>query len=718
MAVEITALINTQARGPTGPAGSDASVTAANVQTALAADPSGARDAIGGFAVIDVRDYAGVVGNGSNDDTAGIQLAADAAVAANLPLYFGPVSVRYKITDYINIDGSIPEIFGTGMDDLSDSVIRQATATKGVFRYRVVSPAPSNQYTTFRDLRIEGSSNITTVANDSRGIWLESNGTVFFDEVNVERVYIRGFTAGFHASKWSNSYLKQATIEACYNGYVIADTNNNSNTFYNCFAAGCTNIGLQANGTGTTLNLIAFEGGGHSAGNGSKALVVTNGKVRWISGNLEDYSGLRATDAADTTPGVVEVGINGQLFIEDVVFSAGGHPNGVPIVFRQYNAGGNVTRCQMLSYTAGLPLAKAYRTYSHLLRYQKPNSAGGEGIWIYADHTFTGTPAKLREISATLYHPSDIPAASQSRAGEEFATYDDGGSTPERRYVVAKTAAGTWVNVPLTPTLTDNTWIGAQSFTGLPTYADNDAALIDGLPGDRMYRTPAGALMVVKSFTPADLSGLKGWWAAADGGPKKTGGTAAADGETVSSWTDLSGNGKTLARAESTCIFDADGGPGGTHPAVLMGGASLSVAWGESLTDPWIIIVVKHDSDTGMLIDSEASGRVYASKYASALLSMSAGSIVNGLTVPNGAWGIQLIQWGTTGRYSWSNSTDTAVNSGANTMENLVIGRDYTNSSDLSFHVTEIIAGSGDLSDTDASKIKLYLASKYGITLA
>ena len=53
MAVEITALINTQARGPIGPAGSngtngtDAEVTAANVQSALAEDASASRVSLG-----------------------------------------------------------------------------------------------------------------------------------------------------------------------------------------------------------------------------------------------------------------------------------------------------------------------------------------------------------------------------------------------------------------------------------------------------------------------------------------------------------------------------------------------------------------------------------------------------------------------------------------------------------------------------------------------
>lgn len=458
-------------------------------------DPAAFRDAVKGLAVIDVRNYPGVVGDGTNDDTAGIQLAINAAVAAKRPLYFGPVSLRYRITDTLLVDGSLPGISGTGMHPNSRSVIRQTAANKGAFIIRR-GASSSHSYTRFHDLRIEGSSNVTTAAANTKGLWFDSeeisSGVFsFFDECDVERVYVSGFTWGFHASKFSNAQLVQLVCEDVYNGFEFGSTNNNSVFLQNCFVGNTTNIAWIVKGANTNFHMMACEAGGRR-GNGSKALYVESAKVCWYGGNLEDFTGIRAPDTGNTTPGIVEVGINGEAHLTDVTFLNGSSPiNGysysdaVPFVAGQFNGGGSCTRVRVLGFTAGVPTAKIYSNYSDKFRlFQSPGN-GGAGVWIYADHTFSGTPAKLREMTCATYSVANVPAASQARAGEVFATYDDGGATPEQRWVVAKTGTGVWSNVLLTPPATSDFTVISGTTGSLEVnktyHANNDVTRVQRL---------------------------------------------------------------------------------------------------------------------------------------------------------------------------------------------------------------------------------------------
>lgn len=237
--------------------------------------------------------------------------------------------------------------------------------------------------------------------------------------------------------------------------------------------------------------------------------------------------------------------------------------------------------------------------------------------------------------------------------------------------------------------------------------------------------TPGLGLSLVRrgarapGFTPLALANLKGLWLAADGGPKKTGPAVAGDTETVATWTDLSGNGKTLTRtAASTALtLDIDGAPDGS-PAVLFAGAAMSVAWGESLAQPWLFAVVRFDSTTaGMFWDSEGTGRVYSQHFGAAQVNMNAGSGSGSLPVVEATWGIIIMSYGTAGRYSWSGLQEKIVNVGTNTAENLVFGRDYTGGSPCAMSCAALGFGSGGLTHDDFANLRKWAVREFGLSL-
>jgi hypothetical protein len=216
-------------------------------------------------------------------------------------------------------------------------------------------------------------------------------------------------------------------------------------------------------------------------------------------------------------------------------------------------------------------------------------------------------------------------------------------------------------------------------------------------------------------FTPADLAGLEARWIATEG-VFKTGPAAAGDGETVLTWVDADRS-RTLTRtaASTALVYDLDAGPSG-GPAVIFSGAALSVAWGENLSEPWMYAIIRFDafSVSGMFFDSEASGRVFCQRYAAGLLAASAGSSISGLGIEVGTWGLLVVCNGLPGFFDWRGSK-TAINTGTNTAENLIIGRDFTGGSPVNISVAEIGAGTGVISDEDLASLRAYAAAKYGL---
>jgi hypothetical protein len=219
MAVEITALINTQARGPVGPAGSDASVTAANVQTALAAAPEAARDAMSGLSFLNVMDY-GATGDGVTDDTADVETCFAAGLASGVKSFYFPPGT-YVLT---NLDCPVgSHIFGAapaGATAWTDGLSPQpptrfitSDATSDVLRFRLTQGA------IVENVEIEHVS--ASVTSTGYGIRLEAStpGTWPGAPFQLINCTIRNFARGLYNDSGNRIHISGSHLVQCDYGY-------------------------------------------------------------------------------------------------------------------------------------------------------------------------------------------------------------------------------------------------------------------------------------------------------------------------------------------------------------------------------------------------------------------------------------------------------------------------------------------------------------------
>jgi hypothetical protein len=192
MAVEITALINTQARGPAGPAGTngtngtDASVTAANVQTALEADPAGARDSM--------QSQSTAIGFLERfDDSSRYAEGASITALSSLP----------EVGDYayrVRVDG------GTGATVVSGA-LRPNANTLYYLQNRVATPG-GGKFSMGMVLELERSSVYLTAVNNGGGNFSICDQSMVSDGGDIGGLNTK---APIHIN-WSNEGITSATI--------------------------------------------------------------------------------------------------------------------------------------------------------------------------------------------------------------------------------------------------------------------------------------------------------------------------------------------------------------------------------------------------------------------------------------------------------------------------------------------------------------------------
>ena len=208
MAVEITALINTQARGPVGPAGTngtDATVTATNVTAAIAAasDAQAAemRGDLGAQEWVNVKTDHGAVGNGLADDTAAIQAACDTGKNVYFP------EGTYIISAEIVLDahkGTLNGVAFSGQQfmgaGIRQTTIKQVTAAANGFR----STTSDSYLLVWSDMTLESTAGWTSTG----AAFSSSSGLNLWWQ--LQRVCVHRWQHGYRVKS------VQCTIQDCY----------------------------------------------------------------------------------------------------------------------------------------------------------------------------------------------------------------------------------------------------------------------------------------------------------------------------------------------------------------------------------------------------------------------------------------------------------------------------------------------------------------------
>src|SRR6266496_3668925 len=159
-----------------------------------------------GGAFVDVKTFAGVVGNGVNDDSAGIQLALDTVAGSGVALWFS--AGTYKTTSPLVLK-SDTLVWGS-----PDARIECALATVGPQDALFLAPPPATVSTTTLAnpplLTTAGSNQFDTVASIAPGTTINVERAVNFDfeyitravsgvgpfTITLDRPMVRVFAAG------------------------------------------------------------------------------------------------------------------------------------------------------------------------------------------------------------------------------------------------------------------------------------------------------------------------------------------------------------------------------------------------------------------------------------------------------------------------------------------------------------------------------------------
>jgi hypothetical protein len=205
--------------------------------------------------VVDVHDF-GAIGDGIADDTAAIQAALDSS-QGKITVVLGGRNNAYKITDTLLITGSYKILDGRG--SAIDAVFDSKTAIE-------VRPASTETqlYSGVVNLDLYGNN-----ATGSTNIGIQISGKSYNAQTENVKInyfglglgsgyglHIKGLAGGGNAPYWGDHLNIKAN--QCHVGFVVEGTDASSivttNTFTNCYAATCDDIGMYLKYcTGNTL---------------------------------------------------------------------------------------------------------------------------------------------------------------------------------------------------------------------------------------------------------------------------------------------------------------------------------------------------------------------------------------------------------------------------------------------------------------------------------
>jgi hypothetical protein len=163
-----------------------------------------------GIPVINVMNATyGATGDGSTDDTTAIQAAVDAAELLGAIVFFPDPTVRYKISDEIDIDSANVKVLGSGMG----CAIRQTTWGQPVFEVRADDVWISNLFLECTEARTA----ITNATHDSLANGLRAYCAGVYlanaERTRLTNLKISGFVAGIRPrGETDNSTLNEGLI--------------------------------------------------------------------------------------------------------------------------------------------------------------------------------------------------------------------------------------------------------------------------------------------------------------------------------------------------------------------------------------------------------------------------------------------------------------------------------------------------------------------------
>ena len=223
-------------------AGNPASAFRGELSATYGLKPDNGNRAIGkGELVINVKDY-GAVGDGVANDTAALQSAGNAAIAANIPLLI-PNGV-YKATAAIVYDGSI-SIQGTGTISSSHVVgptVQIKNATKGYVLDVKFAGTAAVRDAVNRNLQIKDCSNMTimgveTYGGGSTGIFIEGGNRISVTDSIVHDT----LADGIHVTKGA------ASVSVSGNKVYSTGDDGIAVVSYLADGAPCTDVTIQGN---------------------------------------------------------------------------------------------------------------------------------------------------------------------------------------------------------------------------------------------------------------------------------------------------------------------------------------------------------------------------------------------------------------------------------------------------------------------------------------
>jgi hypothetical protein len=357
-----------------------------------------------------------------------------------------------------------------------------------------------------------------------------------------------------------------------------------------------------------------------------------------------------------------------------------------------------------------------------------------------ASATFAYTPASYGSVTISVTNSStlnDPPALTLSVFASTYTLFGpSSGNTgvPSTNFTVALPVGGV---VAGTVTVTPSSGGGGGTFT--PT----TVALTTAAPSATFTYTPAStgtktisvtnnggltnpgniSYVVSAPFAPTDIAGLKLWL--------KADSMALADGATVVTWNDSSGNGNNFTNAGNpifkTNIVNGKPVVRYSPPSTYHQSAAVSIA--PSQFTVLIVAAVSSIGAQGVFYDTgqagatsfyflNNSGTFYQGFFTAPATPVTA-TEPGGLAV--GVWNVLATDWNGTNIHIWRNGTlknTTGATTRANTGTSNTIGISLTSAfGSYSGDIAEVLVYDSSLSATDRVNVENYLGAKYGITI-